>query len=103
MKWFAVSGLALMSFFLAEGSLPAREETAANAESVLVYPSIVVAVNRSVVIRLAKKVTRAAVTQPQVAEVVVVAPDQLVINGKAVGSTSLVVWFEKATARKKYV
>ena len=101
MKCFALSGLALMSFFLAEGSLHAREETAANAESVLVYPSIVVAVNKSVVIRLAKKVTRAAVTQPQIAEVVVVAPDQLLINGKAVGSTSLVVWFEEATTRKE--
>jgi Flp pilus assembly secretin CpaC len=101
MKWFGLSGLALMSFFLPEGSIHAREETAAKAESVLVYPSIAVAVNKSVVVRLPHKVTRAAVTQPQIAEVVVVAPDQLVINGKAVGSTSLVVWFEEATARKE--
>jgi Flp pilus assembly secretin CpaC len=35
------------------------------------------------------------VTQPQIAEVILVAPDQLLINGKAVGATSLVVWFEE--------
>jgi Flp pilus assembly secretin CpaC len=41
------------------------------------------------------------VTQPQIAEVVVVAPDQLLINGKAVGATSLVVWFEEKTKARK--
>jgi len=32
-----------------------------------------------------------------IAEVVVIAPDQLLINGKAVGATSLVVWLEDKT------
>ena len=41
------------------------------------------------------------VTQPQIAEVVVVAPDQLLINGKAVGATSLVVWLEDKSEAPK--
>jgi Flp pilus assembly secretin CpaC len=47
------------------------------------------------------KDTGSNVTQPQIAEVVVVAPDQLLINGKAVGRTSLVVWFEEKTKARK--
>ena len=54
-----------------------------------------------VVVRLPRKASKVFVTQPQIAEVVVVAPDQLLINGKAVGATSLVVWLEeKPEARK---
>ena len=59
------------------------------------YPSIEVVVNKSIVVRLPRKATKVAVTQPQIAEVVVVAPDQLLINGKSVGATSLVVWYEQ--------
>ena len=38
-----------------------------------------------------KKATRVFVTQPKIAEVVVVAPDQLLIQGRTAGATSLVV------------
>ncbi len=72
-----------------------------DAESVTVYPSIEVVVNKAIVVRLPRKATKVAVTQPQIAEVVVVAPDQLLINGKAVGATSLVVWFEEKTKGRK--
>jgi Flp pilus assembly secretin CpaC len=41
------------------------------------------------------------VTQPQIAEVVVDAPDEILINGKAVGATSLVVWLEEKTEARK--
>jgi len=66
-----------------------------------VYPSIPVVVNKSVVVRLPRKASKVFVTQPQIAEVVVVAPDQLLINGKAVGATSLFVWFEEKTKARK--
>jgi Flp pilus assembly secretin CpaC len=72
-----------------------------DTENVLVYPSIPVVVNKSVVVRLPRKANKVFVTQPQIAEVVVVAPDQLLINGKAVGATSLVVWFEEKTKARK--
>ena len=45
----------------------------------------------STVFSLPRKANKVFVTQPQIAEVVVVAPDQLLINGKAVGANSL--WF----------
>src|SRR5512147_2097771 len=60
-----------------------------------VAPTISVTVNKSMVFRLAERAKRVSVSQPQVADVVVVAPSQLLINGKAVGTTSLIVFNEK--------
>jgi pilus assembly protein CpaC len=98
MKRLAIGILAVASVFIAEVRLHARAEM---TESVVVYPSIAVTVNKSVVLRLPKNAKRVSVTQPQIAEAVVVAPDQILINGKAVGTTSLVVWFEENKTRKK--
>jgi pilus assembly protein CpaC len=47
------------------------------------------------VFRLAEKAKRVSVSQPQVADVLVVAPSQLLINGKNVGTTSLIIFDEK--------
>ena len=60
-----------------------------------VSPTISVTINKSMVFRLAEKAKRVSVSQPQVADVIVVAPNQLLINGKAVGTTSLIVFDEK--------
>ena len=65
------------------------------------YPSIEVVINKSVVVRLPRKATKVAVTQPKIAEVVVVGPDQLLINGKGWARLSLVVWFEEKTKGRK--
>src|SRR5262245_53346186 len=59
-----------------------------------VTPTIYVTVNKSIVFRLAERAKRVSVSQPGVADVVVVAPSQLLINGKAVGTTSLIVFNE---------
>jgi pilus assembly protein CpaC len=58
-------------------------------------PTITVTVNKSMVFRLAERAKRVSVSQPQIADVVVVAPSQLLINGKAVGTTSLILFDEK--------
>ncbi len=58
-------------------------------------PAITVTVNKSLVFRLAERAKRVSVSQPAVADVIVVAPSQLLINGKAVGATSLIVFNEK--------
>jgi pilus assembly protein CpaC len=58
-------------------------------------PALSVTVNKSMVFRLAERAKRVSVSQPQVADVVVVSPSQLLINGKAVGTTSLIVFDEK--------
>ena len=60
-----------------------------------VAPTISVTVNKSMVFRLAEKAKRVSVSQPAVADVLVVAPSQLLINGKAIGTTSLIVFDEK--------
>ena len=100
MKYAPLAILTFISLFLAAGELDAQSNTALeDTENVLVYPSISVVVNKSVVVRLPRKASKVFVTQPQIAEVVVVA--QLLINGKAVGATSLVVWFEEKTKARK--
>ena len=58
-------------------------------------PTISITVNKSMVFRLADRAKRVSISQPEVADVVVVAPTQLLINGKAVGATSLIVFNEK--------
>ena len=101
MKYAPLATLTFISIFLAVGEMYAQSNTALDeAESVTVYPSIEVVVNKTIVVRLPRKATKVAVTQPQIAEVVVVAPDQLLINGKAVGATSLVVWYEQKSRKQ---
>jgi pilus assembly protein CpaC len=58
-------------------------------------PTISVTVNKSMVFRLADRARRVSISQPEIADVVVVAPTQLLINGKAIGTTSLIVFNEK--------
>ena len=70
----------------------AAHGTAAQQQAV---PTITVTVNKSMVFRLAERAKRVSVSQPQVADVLVVAPSQLLINGKNVGTTSLIIFDEK--------
>jgi Flp pilus assembly secretin CpaC len=94
---YVVSGI-LTFLLLSVAELHAQPDTAVpGTENVLVYPSIAVAVNKVVVIRLPKKATKVAVTQPKIAEVEVVSPDTVLIHGRAVGLTSLVIWFAKSS------
>jgi pilus assembly protein CpaC len=72
--------------------LPAQPVRSAQQQ---VSPTISITVNKSMVFRLADKAKRVSVSQPAVADVIVVAPTQLLINGKAVGTTSLIVFDEK--------
>jgi pilus assembly protein CpaC len=58
-------------------------------------PSVSVTVNQSKVMHLGTRAKTVSVTQPEIADVVVLDPTQLLINGKAVGKTSLVVWNER--------
>lgn len=60
-----------------------------------VAPTISVTVNKSTVFRLVDRAKKVSISQPEVADVVVAAPTQLLINGKAVGTTSLIVFSEK--------
>ena len=92
---YVIRGI-LTLLFLFSGELQAQPNTTlVGTENVLVYPSIAVAVNKAVVIRLPKKAIKVAVSQPKIAAVEVVSPDTVLIHGRAVGATSLVIWFEE--------
>jgi pilus assembly protein CpaC len=86
--WTRASALLGTTVLLAQFVLP-------SAAAQEVTPTISVTVNKSMVFRLADRAKRVSVSQPDVADVVVVAPSQLLINGKAVGTTSLIVFSEK--------
>ncbi len=58
-------------------------------------PFVEVTVNQSKVLWLETRSKTVSVTQPEIADVVVLAPNQLLINGKSVGTTSLIVWTER--------
>ena len=89
-----VPGILAFLLFSAGALQTQPHTTLAGRENVLVYPSIAVAVNKAVVIRL-PKATKVVVSQPKIAEVEVVSPDTVLIHGRAVGATSLVIWFEQ--------
>src|SRR5690349_18523342 len=61
------------------------------------HPTISVTVNQSRVVQLRTRSRTVSVAQPDIADVVVLSPTDLLINGKSVGTTSLVVWNEQGT------
>ncbi len=77
---------AVVLVLLLAGGVRAQSQTA---------PAITVTVNKSMVFRLAERAKRVSVSQPEVADVLVVAPSQLLINGKNVGTTSLIIFDDK--------
>ena len=81
------------NFFIA-ATLPVLFLAVHTLEGAQQAPTVTVTVNKSLVFGLAQKARRVSVTQPEVAEVVVLSPNQLLINGKSVGTTSLIVWPE---------
>jgi len=56
-----------------------------------------VTMGKSQVLNLQEPFTRVSVTNPGIADVFVVTPNQILINGKAVGTTSLVVFYPTRT------
>lgn len=56
-----------------------------------------VTIGKSQVLELKEPFTRVSVTNPTIADVFVITPNQILINGKAVGVTSLVVFYPAKT------
>jgi len=86
--WLRASGFIVATVLLSFCWL-----TQATAQQVT--PTISVTVNKSMVFTLAERAKTVSVSQPEVAKVDVVRPNQLLIGGKAVGTTSLIVFNEK--------
>jgi pilus assembly protein CpaC len=50
------------------------------------------------VVELKEPFTRVSVTNPGIADVFVVTPNQILVSGKAVGTTSLIVFYPRSTS-----
>ena len=75
--------------------LAAGQSTALAADSGLIR--LDVTIGKSQVLNLQEPFTRVSVTNPAIADVFVVTPNQILVNGKAVGVTSLVVFYPTKT------
>lgn len=51
-----------------------------------------VVVHKSVLINLQKPSERVSIAAPEIAEIVVISPTQVQVNGKRIGSTTLIIW-----------
>ena len=86
---------ALVGCLIAFALLGADHMDAPSAQPGLVRLDIVI--GKSQVVDLQEPFTRVSVTNPSIADVFVVTPNQILINGKAVGVTSLVVFYPART------
>ncbi|MEH6824759.1 MAG: type II and III secretion system protein family protein [Motiliproteus sp.] len=61
---------------------------------------LTIPVNKSRVIKLAKKVGRVSVANPKVADILVISPQQIYLVGKQLGTTNVVVWDKKKRVQR---
>ena len=96
-----LSRLARASLMLAASAGPlaaqpraaqARVEPAPVQEARPQFPRVQLTAGRSTVVNTDFDVTRIAITNPAIADAVVVAPREILIDGKATGTVSLIVW-----------
>jgi pilus assembly protein CpaC len=81
-------------------STPAAPRPAAQATDASGFERVVLTAGRSTVLATPFDVTRIAVTNPAVADAVVVQPREVLIDGKASGTVSLIIWGR--TERRQY-
>jgi pilus assembly protein CpaC len=76
--------------------LAAQDEAASHATvaepAQVIAPRVAVTAGRSTVVETTFDITRIAVTNPAVADAVVVRPREILVDGKAAGTISLIVW-----------
>src|SRR3954451_24671369 len=91
-RHFARGGaaLALAATLFSTGSSSVLAQTAAQPAGAL--PQVSLTAGRSTVLPVDFDVTRIAVTNPAIADAVVVAPREILIDGKAQGTISLIIW-----------
>ncbi len=73
----------------AAGQAPAGSGTAKPGPS---FPRVALTTGKSTMVETTFDVTRIAVTDPRIADAVVVRPREILIDGKAPGTISLIVW-----------
>jgi pilus assembly protein CpaC len=81
--WIAVTALATVAMLAWPSIVPAQERT-----------KVTVMVGQSITHRITSAVKTVSIANTEVADVVVLGPHEILINGKKVGMTTLVVWDE---------
>ena len=82
------------------GTRPATASATTSATDSSGFERVVLTAGRSTVLSTTFDVTRIAVTNPAVADAVVVEPREVLIDGKGAGTVSLIVW--GANERRQY-
>jgi pilus assembly protein CpaC len=86
----------------AQDNVPAAQTPAANATSTQPGPGAAplrVMVGKSLLINTTERLKRVSVTDPTVADALVVTPNQVLVNGLAPGEISLLIWDELERSR----
>jgi pilus assembly protein CpaC len=96
------AGLCLLAFFASAATAQTAPATGAAPPGQLPgqIERVVLTAGRSTVLRTDFEVVRIAVTNPAVADAVVVQPREILVDGKSPGTISLIVW--SSTDRKHY-
>lgn len=92
--------LGLLAFLAPGSSLQARQQPPAQSFRNDAAERIVLTAGRSTVVSTDFDITRIAVTNPAIADAVVVKPREVLVDGKSAGTVSLIVW--GADSRKHY-
>jgi len=71
--------------------------TLAIAVSAIAAIPIEVAVGKGTVVTLKKKAKRVMISDPSVAELLMLSPSEIALNGKKTGATSLIIWDEEGS------
>ena len=90
MRSLAIFSLGIFFAAASFGQAPAPETAQTNGQDVA--NQLVVSVGRSVLVDAAHPVQRVAVGSSDVAEATAVSPTEVMVNGKAAGETSLIIW-----------
>ena len=90
-----IRGLALLSILiLLTGSSPAAQQQPPAGQASEGPQSLHLMVGRSLVITSPTRIKRVSLADPSIAEAIVVSPYQVLVNGKAPGGVSLLLWDE---------
>ena len=79
------------------GASAAGHAATARISAAAEMPSVVLTAGRSTVLASEFDITRIAITNPAVADAVVVAPREILIDGKTAGTISLILWGRRQT------
>ena len=85
---FSVAGLSAQT----SGTPPQNGPGVAVVPPAAPMPQVFVTAGRSTIVNTSFAVTRIAITNPTIADAVVVKPNEVLIDGKAPGTISLIVW-----------